>query len=321
MKNLLLVLFTFAHLSSYGITFTSYKIDPRQCHRIITKTGTVIYIPENSFDGTKGTIEIQYREYQSLEDILSDKISMLHKTKNTTRLLETGGMFEIYALKDGNKISLKPGQAIDVTFAARKDLPNLKVFYYDHSNANWLLTDKKYATEKGSATAINPNAATSGKPNIFNTPAEGDGYPEDSVSRRKRIEAERLKTAVFRTLSIDKMGLYNYDHIMNEQNALIADVEFKMKGDNKPFTGVVYCIHSSFNTVTYHYNGELSPFPYSPEGRMSFFTILNTNTVVKISEQQVKQFQKADKKQKITLILDENYRFEKGNLMSIIEKQ
>lgn len=304
-----------------AVTFTSYKIDPAKCHRIITRSGSVIYIPENSFAAT-GPIEIRYREYQNLEDILLDKISMLHKTRNGTKLLETGGMFEVYAYQNGNKIELKAGQTIDVTFAARKDFPDLKVFYYDHTAPDWLLTDKTFKTEKGSVVNTNPNAATSGKPSLMNPNAnnngDGEGEPEDSVSRRKRIEMERLKASVFRTLSIDKMGLYNYDHIMEDANVLIATIEFRLKNDTKPFPGVIYCIQSSLNTVTYHYNGEVMPLPYAANGKLSFFTILNANTVVKISDQQISHFRRADKKEKITLILDQSYRYEQGTLQAIL---
>lgn len=297
--------------NSYAVDFKSFTLDNSKCNKIITKSGSIIKIPANAFGSEISKIDIKYREYHTLEDILRDSISMLSKVGNDLKILETGGMFEIKAFNEGKELILQGDAKIEVTFAARKNFENLQVFIYE--NNNWVLTNKSFKNQN----AINDSTGTkptSGKYTFMWACDCDDEAASMGLTEQQFQLQERMNNIVFRTLEIDKMGLYNYDRILDENNIILVNVNFVLKGSKEKFKRKVFCIHNKFNTVTYHYTGLNSPLAYSQEGKLTFFTIIDENTILKVSEMQAMQLNNNIKDKTLTLILDEVIKNEPNKL-------
>lgn len=110
------------------------------------KEGTIISIPANAFIDSKtqkevtGTIEFEVTEYYKLSDILLADLS----TKSDTKILETGGMLYIEALKNGSKLKLKPQKDVKIIFnnSGKKSMQLFKGERTDDVNINWKLDDE-----------------------------------------------------------------------------------------------------------------------------------------------------------------------------------
>lgn len=292
-------------INCYAVDFSTYSIDATKCNKLITKSGSVIKIPANAFGSNYSKVDIKYREYHTLEDILRDSISMLSKVGNDLKLLETGGMFEIKAFSDGKELDLQAGAKVEVTFASRKKVENLQVFI--NENNNWVLTNKSFKNQNAIIDSTG-NKPTSGKFNssiLLECDCGDESASEMGLTEKQYQKQENMNNVVFRSLEIDKMGLYNYDRILNENNVLLVDVNFEIKGSKEKFKRKVFCIHSKFNTITYHITGANSPLAYSNDGKLTFFTIIDENTIMKVSESQTLQLKNKVKDNKLTLVLDE----------------
>ena len=95
---------------------------------MLFESGSIISIPPEAFNGCSNeNITIQYRELSNKQAMLRSGVPMTYNEG----ILESGGMFEIYALCDGNKIDLASKKEITVKFASSKRLDGLDAFHFN----------------------------------------------------------------------------------------------------------------------------------------------------------------------------------------------
>ena len=101
------------------IPATNFIVNTDMDSTLIYSTGTIITIPSSSFvdaDGkdVKGKVEIHYREYHDIIDIMLSGIPMNYDSAGVTYQFESAGMFDITATQDGKPVTLKPNKVLTV---------------------------------------------------------------------------------------------------------------------------------------------------------------------------------------------------------------
>ena len=119
-----------------------YIIKPNEESYLEYKSGTVIYIPENSFvdaDGNevKGNVKIKYAEYREPIDFILSAIPMRYMFGNEMYHFNSAGMFYIDAFSNNKQVYLKNGSNIQLNFALTEDLPQLNFYRFDTITNEW----------------------------------------------------------------------------------------------------------------------------------------------------------------------------------------
>jgi len=130
--------------------FASYKINANQGGVYEYRSGSRVVIPAAAFVNDKGEfiegeIEIKYREFHDFVDFFLSGIPMTYDSAGTTYTLESAGMMEIYAEKDGQKVKMAPGKTIDVELVSAINAPahlnvppDYNIYKLDSEKRNWI---------------------------------------------------------------------------------------------------------------------------------------------------------------------------------------
>lgn len=216
--------------------FQIFKIDPNQENTITTAEGTVITIPENSFEDSDGHIisdevEIKIREFYSKEDLFLAGIPMGYDSISTKYSLETGGMLEMRGVHNGEdlKKTIKP---VTVELATISSDENFNLYYLNEEANKWdylrPLTSKQMDFE-----------------NLEN-PAF---YAENSKVISKKIEQVKSEiNTIEKTIPLKPRKLddskYSFDIDANKSQfpelASFKNVIFEVGQENKGFSDEVY---------------------------------------------------------------------------------
>ncbi|WP_395064052.1 OmpA family protein [Flavobacterium sp.] len=128
----------------------TYTIDNSKTEVLDYKSGTKITIPENSFmdkngNTVTGTVSIKYLEYREPTDYILANIPMDFHDGKENFYFNSGGMFKINAIKDGEEVFLKNGKNINLDFKITQELPNLNFYQLDSKN-KWVELSKLNTT-------------------------------------------------------------------------------------------------------------------------------------------------------------------------------
>ncbi|WP_018342668.1 anti-sigma factor family protein [Cytophaga aurantiaca] len=102
------------------------------------RSGTVIKVSANSLvhaDGSivKGKVVLKYREFRNQADIALSGIPMTYKEYN----FNSAGMFEIYALQDGDTLGIKNQSAVAIDFVMTKNEAGIGFYQLDQQKQEW----------------------------------------------------------------------------------------------------------------------------------------------------------------------------------------
>jgi hypothetical protein len=162
------------------------------------QTGSKLVIPTEAFMNDRGEliagdVNVFYREMDDYVDFFLSGIPMDYDSAGTKFNLESSGMVEIYAEKDGERVKLAPGKAIEVELISEiylpegTALPRYNVYQLDTANRGW--------TYEGSAevqvlnnveTSINNNPISALRKEYANTVATIQSAAE---ARLREVEA------------------------------------------------------------------------------------------------------------------------------------
>lgn len=274
--------------------FTEYIYNPKTCQGIRHASGSQIFIPVGAFvlkkDGKvcNGKVTIQYREFHSQADIIAANIPMDFMQGKQKTQLESGGMFQILADCEGQELELAKGKKIHVRFASRNDLENLDAFYFDPKKGWQLLnapvTD--FSVREGNNNSDlwgrAPQWAGEGGFIISTQIIEVQANPDDPYDTYDSvIVATSLRMpGIFKGMNIDKMGLYNYDRILNEAGSIPIAADFKIKGSGEKVTTTVFVTYADINSVIYYPPADWKEkFALLPRKDLKIFTMLKDGSV------------------------------------------
>lgn len=111
-------------------------------------SGSRLVIPAAAFMDERGKliggeVEIHYRELHDYIDFFVSGIPMAYDSLGMQRYLTSAGMVEVFAEKNGRRLSLAPGKAVqvelrsEVTVSDYFTLPNYYVYLLDTVNRTW----------------------------------------------------------------------------------------------------------------------------------------------------------------------------------------
>ena len=139
-----------APIESAKAQFTSYDVNVNQGGVYEYRSGSRLVVPAAAFvndrgELVEGDVQIRYREYHDFVDFFLSGIPMTYDSANVTYTLESAGMMEIYAEKDGQKVKFAPGKSIDVELHSAINAPahlnvppNYNIYKLDDEKRNWI---------------------------------------------------------------------------------------------------------------------------------------------------------------------------------------
>ena len=131
--------------------FASTAINAHKGGEYRYKSGSKLIVPPSAFidkDGQPvgGNVSIRFREFHDYVDFFLSGIPMEYDSAGTRYQLESAGMVEIYAEKDGKRVNIAPGKEIAVELVSeiqvpasrRGRVPNFNIYRLDTEQRNWV---------------------------------------------------------------------------------------------------------------------------------------------------------------------------------------
>ncbi len=300
---------------SQTVDWQYFKMNGNECQIFITKGNSRIIVPANCFwlNGKpyQGPLTLAFKEYKDQADFIFGDLTLRYEVNGKLNTLQSGGMFEIDIKTESAKtLSFAPKKTVVVKFAIEPkfDVAGLEPYYFDPVTKNWI-KNTRFGKTKESNQPISDNQSDlwQDDPLVaqFNRDPEWNGdnvdcYTIQVVDRKNPNQTidtlicpqgynpldsrynSYLSDQAFKTMQIDKMGLFNYDKIFNDENNVPMFVKLKTK-DGKPFelTDRLYVVYKVTNSVIYYTKEELAEkfsllprndikiFVYNADGRIS----------------------------------------------------
>lgn len=119
-----------------------------------TRDGSVVYIDENSFeysDGTmlKGDVEVSFKEYHNIMDVIKSRVKMTYDSAGVKYHLQSAGMFEISGKKNGKEIQVKNGKELRVDLMTQTNGGKFNFYKFENNNWSFLHKDESFAKQDG----------------------------------------------------------------------------------------------------------------------------------------------------------------------------
>ncbi len=129
-----------------------YLVNTKQNDTIVGSKGATIYIPANSFilpngSAPNGEVEITLMEYKTNADAILNNLSTICNGK----ILESGGMLNITASFEGEKLKIKDGKALKVEMPSNNIKTDMQVFTgvkTENGAIEWELKKEKFEVKK-----------------------------------------------------------------------------------------------------------------------------------------------------------------------------
>lgn len=130
----------------------TFQIEAQKDSKIELPSGGSIEFRANSFvdkhgDLVEGEVEIQWKEYHSLTDILLSGIPMKYDSAGVKHDFVSGGMFTIKATNEGNEVDLAEGKSATVNLASYVDTPCFNFYELDEKSGDWSYETTKLGTK------------------------------------------------------------------------------------------------------------------------------------------------------------------------------
>lgn len=271
--------------------FTTFNYTNNKCSGFTHANGSLLYVPNNSFcyeDGSacKDSIVLKYRELHSQTDMFVNKLNMFVKRNGKNQMLESAGMFEIKAECNGKPLKICQGKTIQVRFKSKRNLSNLQAFKYDFAQNIWVdygkVFDFSYNKKNPPNTSnlwgnANLPAADTADYNL-----ENEGYNSTAIVWGEYLPLD-LPDGVFKGMNINAIGIYNYDAVINEQNAIAFVPDFSVNSGNE--IGEICVAYEKKNTLVKYYPDDFAErFVLLNEKGIKIFTQLSDGSFAVLKE-------------------------------------
>lgn len=134
--------------------FTSFRVNANQGGVYEYPSGSRLVVPAAAFADDRGRliegeVDIHYREMHDYVDFFLAGVPLHYDSAGIRYQLESAGMIEIYAEKEGQRVQLAPGKNIDVELVSEIILssfnlsvpPRYHVYQLDTFSREWLYQD------------------------------------------------------------------------------------------------------------------------------------------------------------------------------------
>lgn len=261
---------------SFQTSFSVYPVNPDSCIRIDHPSGSIIFIEAGGIPSGKGPVAVHYREHLTPLDMLIHGIPMHAQLGDQKLQLESSGMFEIYAISEGDTLAFNPSKRMEVRLnnpLPRR--PGTEGYKFDPSLDAW-----------GSYTSrINRSEITDDSNLWGNSPFSNqleqveDGF--DSFGGFASAE-DGVTQKVFQSMEIDDFGFYNYDRMIEGLEYVYLKPNFRSQ-DDAEITSTIYVVYDDINSVFYfpEYTWE-EEFFLIPNKDFKLFSLTEKGAIAKL---------------------------------------
>ncbi len=292
--------------------FTIFELQSG-CNVFKHSSGSMIIVPENAFH-CNNKVVLKYREFRDPYDMVAHDIPMHYKSNNNIYQLESGGMFELRAECEGKEIDLLPNKHIQIRYHCDKHLDNLSVYRLDESDNSWL----KYSSEILEM-SFNSNENSSTRSDLWGNEAPLDSVLQVDASGEPifndfeqplyvlRSQHPYIK-GIFKGMNISKLGIYNYDVIINEAGVIPVIAKAQVSGKEDLSIKKLIIIYDNLNTVYYYFPSDFNEnFVVWPNTSAHAFVILENGYIATFPENKFKSVKWSEYKNKTyNFIMDYN---------------
>ena len=302
--TILLTSFTFLMLSSItsaqikdmDVPYTEFSYNNNSCSGYQSATGSLIFIPADAFlteDGNicKGKITVKYRELHTRGDMLVSGINMILFKEGKRKMLESAGMFELYGECNGNTVRLNPGKTIQVRMKCLRELKNLKVYKYDQQNKFWTDTDIPIIDF-----SFRKNDNNQENLKLWGSNSVGNSTRATNLESDVNLDWDSIRIAslnnifgslpegYFKGINIKETGLYNYDAVIKDENAVSILANFILSTGEK-IDEKIYVSYNKKNMLICYYPTDMKEnFVLLPEKETKIFCLFKDGSTAMIKE-------------------------------------
>ncbi len=236
-----------APFEQYDVPYEIYEIPENGDVELLSKRGSIIRIPENAFVDENGMdvtedVEVWFREFHNPFEIFSAGVPMTTKTEEGNTQLESAGMFEFRAFKDGKALQIKNGKKVDVSLVSWNDDPKFNEYILNEEEDQWDYVDRAQLSEED---YVNPTTYRPSNSEQIGTPYidydeersllndEMDVVSDSLESPNNTIYAETASDYYF-TVDMTKNELPEF--------ANVGDLTFKVNTDKCKFDPSFYYV-------------------------------------------------------------------------------
>lgn len=281
-------------MPKYDVPFETFKVDASTGGQLLSQNGSLITVAPNCFTtqngkAVDGEVEILYREFHDPISIFLAGVPMNYDTLGETRIFESAGMLEIYAEKDGKRLSLAPNESISVEMVSLNDNPtDFNVYQFDTTQGKWDYIDecetKAFVDYQQTESSMISNEILAPKPPIFRQ------WDKDKYAFKAQIDFSE-----FPELSNDAMFVVNdslsyfdpmwyqvqWDEVSLQKSTHPKHYTLHLKKEEKDISLEAYPVLSAekYKAAMNKYQKELQQFESSKQNKTSFtLSIYNEET-------------------------------------------
>lgn len=137
-----------AQLKAFEIAFISKKVSARKGAVIqLKKSKSTLYIPKGAVvdqngNPVKGAYELQYRELRDRADMAFSGLPMNYKNQDPAEGLNSVGILEVRAFKDGEELQIAPNKALSLDYEVNKRAKDLDLYHLNEKEETWKSTSE-----------------------------------------------------------------------------------------------------------------------------------------------------------------------------------
>lgn len=298
-----------------------FEMKGNECKIFVTKGNSRIIVPAYCFTQNgkiyTGKLKIKFKEYKDQADFILGGLDLRYDINGKFSYLQSGGMFEIY-ITTNNKIAKEldfaTNKKVIVKFAIDPDfdVAGLEPFYFDRKTEKWI-KQTRFGIDERSNIPVNDNNSElwQDDPRIISNNDGGNYFDGDNdcyyisvadinnpgnfvdslicpgtYSILDNSYNQYLCDQAFKTMQIDKMGLFNYDKIFDEYKTIPLFVNLKTKDGKKlEISDRLFVVYKNSNSVIYYYKHEIdSNFKLIPRNDIVIFIYGSDGTIYKVPD-------------------------------------
>ena len=276
--------------------FSEYNFPSQDC-KLIQHHQSRIFVPANAFflDDKlyQGEVHLKYREFVDQLDIVLNNIPMNYNENDRHHVLESGGMFELYAYGNGKQLSFAPHKKISVQLACNFDLTGGETFTFNKNSKSWN-KNTPFANTSESNQQLSDNKKDLWGDNVWMDSELSQIMDDKGVLWNVRTVGVQtygeIRDQSFKTINVDKMDFYNCDRILNEEAVSIA-ADFNLEGYKEKLNSMIYVVYKKRNAVlTYYPNQFATDFKLLPDEEFTIFTFSKDGKIAVLDDQFTSNF-------------------------------
>jgi hypothetical protein len=227
---------------------------------------------------------------------------MNYAANDKTHVLESGGMFELYAYGNGKLLSFANDKKVSVQLATKFDIAGGETFKLNPTTKNW---EKKtlFANVADANVQLPIDKKDMWNDNLWQDEVgqSDEVYMDTSKDLSGKMavvrlysstsnNAEEMREQAFKTMNIDEMGIYNCDKILDDKTISLA-VEFNLNNYNKQLNSIIYVVYKNRNAVISYFPEQLKTnFKLLANEEFTIFSVAKDGKIAVVDKTFLAQF-------------------------------